>query len=108
VVALENTRGSELQRLAVPLIGSALQVDLLETLMLGDLLSGLPPTLPNLTLAVTSGLERSGRNMQRDGKSVTDPAETRAMAADIAERFLNRRVPLLQMLGVLEPPPPRV
>ena len=108
VVALENTRGSELQRLAVPLIGSALQVDLLETLMLGDLLSGLPPTLPNLTLAVTSGLERSGRNMQRDGKSVTDPSETRAMAADIAERFLNRRVPLLQMLGVLEPPPPRV
>jgi len=105
MIAVENARGVELQRLAVPLIGSALQVDLLETLMLGDLLSGLPATLPNLTLAVTSGLERSGRKMQRDGKPVTDPAETRTMAAEIAERFLHRRIPLLQMLGVLEPSP---
>jgi SAM-dependent methyltransferase len=104
-VARENTHGGDLPRLAVPLIGSALQVDLLETLMLGDLLSGLPATLPNLTLAVTSGLERSGRNMQREGKAVTDPAEIRTMAVDIAERFLDRRVPLLRMLGVLEPSP---
>ncbi|HTW73108.1 MAG TPA: class I SAM-dependent methyltransferase [Acetobacteraceae bacterium] len=107
-VAVENTRGVELQRLAVPLTGSALQVDLLETLMLGDLLSGLPATLPNMALSVMSGLERSGRTMQRDGKPVTDLAEMRIMAAEIAERFLTRRTPLLQILGVLEPPPPAV
>ena len=103
VVAVENTRGVELQRLAVPLIGSALQVDLLETLMLGDVLSGLPATLSNLTVSVMSGLERSGRTMQREGKPVTDPAECRTMAAEISQRFLDIRVPLLRMLGVLEP-----
>ena len=37
-IAAENIGGADLPRLAAPLIGSALQVDLLETLMAGDLL----------------------------------------------------------------------
>jgi len=106
VLALENIHGGDLPRLAAPLIGSALQVDLLETLMVGELLAGLKPTLPNLTLAVMSALERSGRNIQREGKPVTDPDEIRSMAGDIAQRFLDRRMPVLHMLGILEPPRP--
>jgi len=101
-IAAANAHGAELPRLAAPLIGSALQVDLLETLMVGDLLSGRAADSDGLTTSVLSGLERSGRTMQRDGKSVTDPAETRTMAAEVVQRFLERRVPLLRTLGVLE------
>jgi SAM-dependent methyltransferase len=101
VVAMENCHGGELPRLIAPLIGSAFQVDLLETVMVGDLLSGLPPDRPNLTQSLLSGLERSGRNMQRDGRLVTDPAEIRTMAVEIVERFLDRRIPTLQILGIL-------
>jgi len=103
VLARENTHGAELPRLSAPLIASALQVDLLETLMVGELLAGMQPNLPNLTLAVTSALQRSGRNIQRDGKPVTDPAEIQSMAGDIAKRFLDRRIPILHLLGILEP-----
>ncbi len=100
-IAAENGHGAELQRLVSPLIGSALQVDLLETLMVGDLLSGRPADTESMTASVLSGLERSGRTMQREGKPVTDPAETQAMAAEVVQRFLERRTPVLRMLGVL-------
>jgi len=100
-IAAENAHGAELPRLAAPLIGSALQVDLLETLMVGDLLSGRPEDMDSLTASVLSGLERSGRTMQREGKPVTDPAEIRTMAAEVVQRFLERRTPVLRTLGVL-------
>lgn len=100
-IAAANAYGAELPRLAAPLIGSALQVDLLETLMLGDLLSGLPADMESLTASVLSGLEHTGRTMQRDGKPVTDPAEIRAMAAEVVQRFLELRTPGLRTLGVL-------
>ena len=48
-----------------------------------------------------AGLERSGRNMQREGKPVTDQAEKRAMAAEVVQRFLDRRIPTLRILGIL-------
>jgi hypothetical protein len=100
-IAAANEHGAELPRLAAPLIGSTLQVDLLETLMVSDLLSGRPADMESLTVSVLNGLERSGRTMQHDGKPVTDPAEKRAMAAEVVQRFLERRVPVLRTLGVL-------
>ena len=66
-IAAANGHGAELPRLVAPLIGSALQVDLLETLMVGDLLSGRPADMDGLTVSVLTGLERSGRTMQREG-----------------------------------------
>ena len=39
--------------------------------------------------------------MQRDGKPVTDPDEKRTMAAEVVQRFLERRTPVLRTLGVL-------
>jgi hypothetical protein len=100
-IAAANAHGAELPRLIAPLIGSALQVDLLETLMVGDLLAGRPTDMDSLTTSVLTGLERSGRAMQRDGKPVTDPDEKRAMAADVVQRFQERRAPVLRILGVL-------
>jgi hypothetical protein len=100
-IAAANGHGAELFRLVAPLIGSALQVDLLETLMVADLLAGHPADLDSLTVSVLSGLDRSGRTMQRDGKPVTDPAEMRTMAAEVVQRFLQRRTPVLRTLGVL-------
>ena len=103
VVAVENGRGAELPRLAAPVIGSSLQVDLLETLMVGDLLEGRPADAASLTASVLSGLERSGRIMQQDGKPVTEAAQMKTLAADVVGRFLERRMPMLRMLGILEP-----
>ncbi len=100
-IAAANGHGAELPRLVAPLIGSALQVDLLETLMVGDLLSGCPADMDGLTTSVLHGLERSGRTMQREGRPVTDPAELRTMAAEVVQRFLERRMPVLKTLGVL-------
>ncbi|MGA3403538.1 MAG: class I SAM-dependent methyltransferase, partial [Acetobacteraceae bacterium] len=88
-IATANGHGAELPRIIAPLIGSALQVDLLETLMVGDLLSGRAADMESLTASVLTGLERSGRTMQRDGKPVTDQAEKQAMAADVVQRFLE-------------------
>ena len=100
-VAAANANGAELPRLVAPLICSALQVDLLETLMVGDLLCGRPADMDSLTTSVLSGLERSGRTIQRDGKPVTDPAEIKVMARDVVQRFVERRTPVLRTLGIL-------
>jgi hypothetical protein len=101
-IAAANGHGAELARLAAPAIGSAVQVDLLETLLVGDLLAGLPADLDGLTSSVLAGLSRSGRSMQREGKPVTDTTETRTMATEMVQRFLERRVPLFKELGVLD------
>ena len=100
-IAAANGHGAELQRLAAPLIGSAVQVDLLETLMLGDLLSGNSDDTESLRASVLSGLLRSGRSMQRDGKPVTDPAEMQVMAGEVVQRFAERRMPVLRAMGML-------
>jgi SAM-dependent methyltransferase len=100
-IAAANGHGAELHRLAAPLVGSALQVDLLETLMVDDLLAGRPSDMASLTVFVLDALERTGRAIQREGVPVTDPAEKQSMAGDVVQRFLERRVPLLRTLGVL-------
>lgn len=100
-VAVENGYGAELPRLAAPLVGSALQVDLLETLMVGDLLAGRPADAAALTASVMSGLQRSGRSIQKDGKPVVDPVEARIVAGEVVQRFIDLRMPVLRLLGIL-------
>jgi SAM-dependent methyltransferase len=100
-IGTANGLGAELPRLVAPLICSALQVDLLETLMVGDLLAGRAADADGLTISVLNGLERSGRTMQREGRPVIDPGEQRTMAGEVVQRFLERRMPLLKTLGVL-------
>jgi SAM-dependent methyltransferase len=100
-IAAANGRGGDMARIVAPAIGSVLQVDLLETLMVAGLLSGRAADTDSLIASALSGLERSGRTMQRDGKPVTDPAEIQTTAAELVQRFLERRVPVLRSLGVL-------
>lgn len=100
-VAAVNANGGELPRIAVPLFGSSLQVDLVETLLLGEVLAGKPAEAEPLATDLLGLLAHGGRTMQRDGNPVTDPAEARGMAADLVRNFLDSRLPLLRGLGVV-------
>jgi hypothetical protein len=100
-IADANAIGADMPRLAVPLTGSALNVDMLETMVVGELLAGKPAELAGLTTAVLGLLQRSGRSVQREGKPVTDPVVARGIVAEVMETLLERRLPLLRRLGVV-------
>jgi hypothetical protein len=76
-------------------------VDILETLLVGELLAGKPADVPALVRDLLAALARSGRSVQRDGKPVTDQAETMRIMTDAVAGMLERRVPLLRRLGML-------
>ena len=101
LIAEMNAGGGDLPRIAVPLLGSALQVDILETLLVGELLAGRPTDTETLAAALLGALTRAGRTMQRDGKPIHDAAEARVMAAEAARAMQEKRVPVLQSLGVV-------
>ena len=101
VIAEVNARGGDMGRLVMPTIGSSLNADVLETLAVGELLAGRPAELAPLTATVTDLLQRGGRTVQRDGKPVTDPGETRDIVTSLVRQILDVRVPLLRRLGVL-------
>ena len=77
-------------------------MDVVETLLVGELLEGKPAELNALTKDLPALLARSGRTIQRDGKPVTDPLEADRMATDLVRQFLDQRVPVLRSLGVLD------
>jgi len=101
-VAEINAGGGDLAQVVVPLLGSSIQLDLVETLLLGELLANQPAEADQLASSLVALLERGGRTMQRDGKPLTDRAEARQMATDLARQFLDNRVPVLRRLGVLD------
>jgi hypothetical protein len=47
-------------------------------------------------------LARTGRNVQREGIPVTDSAESHRIVTEAVSVLLQRRLPLLRNLGVLE------
>jgi hypothetical protein len=47
-------------------------------------------------------LGRSGRSVQREGRPVSDPGEARQIVLDAIRGILERRLPVLQRLGVLD------
>ena len=100
-IAAANADGADMPRLAAPAIGSAVGIDLLETLVVADLLAGKPPDVDGLAANVSGMLARSGRNVQREGKPVTDLAETRQIVTDLVRRTIEVRLPILRGLGVL-------
>lgn len=100
-IAHINGHGGDLGRLALPLLGSAMNVDLLETLAVGEMIAGNPTDIPTLTNAVAAGLARSGRSVQREGQVVTDPAQAREIIGSVLTEMLKRRVPVLRSLGVV-------
>ena len=70
-IARANASAADLPRLAAPAIGSAIGVDILETLLVGELLAGKPADVGALAAELVGMLGRSGRSVQRDGKPVT-------------------------------------
>ncbi len=101
-IASANTGGADLPRLAAPAIGSSIGADMLETLLVGELLAGKPADVGALAGDLLALLGRSGRSVQRDGKPVTDAAEAKQVLTEAVAGLLERRVPLLRRLGVLE------
>jgi hypothetical protein len=101
-IAAANVLGADMPRVVVPAIGSVFNVDLLETLLVGELLAGKPAELESLTTAVLGMLEQSGRAVQRDGQPVSDAGQARTIVMDVLRSMLERRVPMLRGLGVLE------
>jgi SAM-dependent methyltransferase len=101
-IARANANAADLPRLAAPAIGSAIGADILETLLVGELLAGKPADIGALTAQLVGLLGRSGRSVQRDGKPVTDASETMRIVTEAVVGLLERRVPLLRRLGVLE------
>ena len=69
---------------------------------MGELLAGKPADVGALATEIVAVLGRGGRSVQRDGKPVTDPAETLRIVTEAVAGMLERRVPLLRRLGVLE------
>jgi SAM-dependent methyltransferase len=101
-IAQANANAADLPRLAAPAIGSAIGADILETLLVGELLDGKPADVGALAAQLVGLLGRSGRSVQRDGKPVSDAGETLQIVTEAVVGLLERRVPLLRRLGVLE------
>ena len=101
-ISLANANAAELPRLAAPAIGSAVGVDVLETLVVGELLAGRPADVEPLVTEVLKILARSGRSVQKDGSPVTDQGQSRQIVADAIRNMIEKRFPILRRLGVLE------
>jgi len=100
-IARANANAADLTRLAAPAIGSAIGVDILESLLVGELLGGKPADAGALVGELVAILGRSGRSVQRDGQPITDPAETLRIVSEAVVGLLERRGPLLRRLGVM-------
>ncbi len=101
-IARANANGADLPRLAAPAIGSAIGADVLETLLVGELLAGKPADVDALTTELMKVLTRGGRSVQREGKSVTDPAETLRIVTEAVKGLIEKRLPILRGTGVVE------
>ena len=101
-VAEANASGSDMARLASPVLGTALTVDVTETMVVGALLTGHLPEVASLTATLESQLRRGGRTIQKDGQTVADPIEATTIATSIVRHVLDNRAPLLRRLGILE------
>lgn len=94
--------GVDLRRLAAPLIGSSIQIDLMEGLVIGQLLDGGSGDPEALIDGVLHDVTRSGRSLLRDGQPPRDAAEARMLVGETVRSVLARRLPLLRGLGVIE------
>ena len=103
VISGINASGVDLPQLVSPMTGSAIGSDSLESMIVGQLLAGRPADIGPLTTDIVAILARSGRAVHRDGRLVTDPADVRGIAEAGVTACLERRVPLLRRLGILNP-----
>lgn len=100
-IAAINATGGELPRIAVPIMGAAVNVDMIECLVVGELIKGTTADVAALAPPVLASLAQCGRTVQRDGQPVSNATEARSIIMDILGTILDRRVPMLRAWGVL-------
>ncbi|HTN12614.1 MAG TPA: class I SAM-dependent methyltransferase [Acetobacteraceae bacterium] len=100
-IGLENMRGGVTNFLAAPRLGSGLNIDPVETLLLTELAAPEPPDIGALTGRVLAVLAKTGRSVMRDGAVQSDPAAARITMMETVTRIVNDRVPVLRRLGIL-------
>lgn len=100
-IARANAEGAELPRMAAPAIGSMIQADTLETLVIGQLLDGAAADEAALAGHILEVLRRTGRNLQREGKVIEDQAEALRHATGLVHAILGPRAGLLRELGIV-------
>jgi hypothetical protein len=93
--------GVDLQRLAAPVIGSSVAIDVMEGLTIGRMLEAASFEQEALTDLVMSDVARSGRSLLRDGQPLQDPDQARALVGDTVRAVLSKRLPLLRAFGVV-------
>jgi Predicted methyltransferase regulatory domain/Methyltransferase domain len=101
-IAHGNREGAETTWLAAPAIGSALPVDLLETLVVAELLSGREVEPDRFAARIVALLGQSGRGFQREGRPITDPTEVRLLVVELVRGSVDRRIPMLRRVGILD------
>src|SRR5262249_23691650 len=101
-IARANANAADLPRLIAPGIGSAVGGDVLGTRVVGDLRASPPEDVEVLTTRMLDVLGRSGRHVHQEGKPVTDPDEARRIVGDAIRTIVERRLPFLRRVGVLE------
>ena len=100
-IARANADGAEVPRLAAPAVGTVIQADVLETLVVGRLLDGAAADEVALAGHVLAALRRAGRNLQHEGKVVEDPAEALRHVTGLVRGMLGARMGLLRGVGVV-------
>jgi hypothetical protein len=92
----------DLSRFAAPMIGSSVQIDVMEGLVIGQLLEDSSSEPEALIDGVMNDVTGSGRSLMREGRKLEDPAEARHMIGDTVRGLLERRLGLLRGLGVID------
>jgi hypothetical protein len=93
--------GVDLTRLAAPATGCPFVVEVMETLVIGQLLRGASPEPEVLIEGLTRDLAQSGRTLRKDGQVLLDPTEARTLLGNAVRGVLERRLPVLRALGVV-------
>jgi hypothetical protein len=95
--------GVELHRVAAPLIGSSLAIEVIEGLVIGRLLDGDSGDPEALIDGVLNDVTRSGRSLLRDGQPLREPAEARALVSEtcsLAARYGRPRLIRIHVRGM--------
>ncbi len=97
--------GLPMRRLAAPLVGSCVGIDILEGLIAGKWLDGEPDerTISQAEMIETIRLElvSLGGMLHKDGRKVEDASEARLMVSDAIGGVLRNRLAHLRMMGVV-------
>jgi SAM-dependent methyltransferase len=100
-IALGNIRGGTTSFLAAPRLGTGLNIDPVEALVLEDMAAPEPLDIGAMTGRMLAILAKSGRSVVREGVVQSDPAAARASMMETVTRIVNDRVPVFRRLGIV-------